>query len=65
MPQLFLDPNMCGFQYTWRIPDPRGQLAELIVYIISTRAGLYTRQIILLGHIALSESSVPPFTNVD
>ena len=28
MPQLFLDPNMCGFQY---ICDPRCQLAELVV----------------------------------
>ena len=20
MPQLFLDPNTCGFQYIWRVP---------------------------------------------
>ena len=40
MSQLFLDPNMCGFQYIVGSPDPpltpnsSGQLAELIVYII-------------------------------
>ena len=40
MPQLFLDPNMCGFQYICRvlwsplIPNSSGQLAELIVCII-------------------------------
>ena len=41
----FLDPNM---QYVWfpihlkgpMIPDPSGQLAELIVYITSTRVEL-------------------------
>ena len=37
---VILDPNMCGFQYIWRvfwsplIPNSSGQLAELIVYII-------------------------------
>ena len=32
MPQLFLDPNMCGFQYICTPPPPNssGQLAELI-----------------------------------
>ena len=31
------------------IPDPSGQLAELIVYITSTRVGLYSHQILLRG----------------
>ena len=43
MPWLFLDPNMFGFQY---IPDPSGQLAELIDYITSTRVDLYSHQIL-------------------
>ena len=38
MPQLFLDPNMCGFQHIYGdpplIPNSSGQLAELIVYFI-------------------------------
>ena len=29
------------------IPDPSGQLAELIVYITSTRVDLYSNQILL------------------
>ena len=29
------------------IPDPSGQLAELIVYITSTRVDLYSHQILL------------------
>ena len=42
MPQLFLDPNMCGFHYILGSSDPiplpnsGDQLAELIVYIIPT-----------------------------
>ena len=42
----FLDPNMCGFQYIGRVPDPSGQLAELIAYINSTRVNLYSHQIL-------------------
>ena len=37
MPQLFLDPNMCGFQHTCRVLWSQilvVNLAELIVYII-------------------------------
>ena len=30
------------------IPDPSGQLAELIVYITSTRVDLYSHQILLV-----------------
>ena len=30
------------------IPDPSGQLAELIVYITSTRVDLYSHQILLI-----------------
>ena len=41
-PQLFLNPNMCGFQYIcwvlWSpLPNSSGQLAELIVCIIPPR----------------------------
>ena len=32
------------------IPDPSGQLAELIVYITSTRVDLYIHQILLKYH---------------
>ena len=32
------------------IPAPSGQLAELIVYITSTRVDLYSHQILLLYH---------------
>ena len=32
------------------IPDPSGQLAELIVYITSTRVDLYSHQILLAIH---------------
>ena len=50
MPHLFF-----RFKYVWFpvhlkgpvIPDPSGQMAELIVYITSTRAGLYSNQILL------------------
>ena len=47
-PSYFLNPNMCGFQYLKgpEIPDPSGQLAELIVYITSTRVDLYSHQIL-------------------
>ena len=31
------------------IPNPSGQLAELIVYITSSRADLYSHQIIFIG----------------
>ena len=37
---------MCGFQYIGRVPDPSGQLAELFVYINSTRVYLYSHQIL-------------------
>ena len=50
VPQLFVRPK-----YVWipvhlkgpMIPDPSGQLAELIVYITSTRVDLYSHQILL------------------
>ena len=35
------------------IPDPSGQLAELIVYITSTRVDLYSHQILLIINIQL------------
>ena len=46
---------MWGFQFICRapvIPDPSGQLAELIVYITSTRVDLYSLRILLYGNIA-------------
>ena len=40
------------------IPDPNGQLAELIVYITSTRVDLYSHQILLTAyHIMRPHSS--------
>ena len=33
------------------IPDPSGQLAELIVSITSTRVDLYSHQILFMGYI--------------
>ena len=38
------------------IPDPSGQLAELIVYITSTRVDLYSHQIPLCGNTTTSQS---------
>ena len=48
-----LDQNMCGFQFIWRVlwsHIPSGQLAELIVYITSTRVDLYSHQILLINY---------------
>ena len=50
MPQLFLRPKYVWFPVHLKgpmIPDPSGQLAELIVWIISTRLDLYSHQILL------------------
>ena len=50
MPQLFLRPKYVWFPVHLKgsmIPDPSGQLAELIVYITSTRVDLYSHQILL------------------
>ena len=50
MPQLFLRPRYVWFPIHLKgpmIPDPSGQLAELIVYITSTRVDLYSHQILL------------------
>ena len=51
MPQLFFTPNYVWFPVHLKgpmIPDPSGQLAELIVYITSTRVDLYSHQILLI-----------------
>ena len=51
MPQLFFKPKYVWFPLHLKgheIPDPSGQLAELIVYITSTRVDLYSHQILLL-----------------
>ena len=50
MPQLFYKPKYVWFPIHLKgpmIPDPSGQLAELIVYITSTRVDLYSHQILL------------------
>ena len=49
MPWLFFRPKYVWFPvhlYGHVIPDPSGQLAELIVYITSTRVDLYSHQIL-------------------
>ena len=49
MPPLFLRPKYVWFPVNLKgavIPDPSGQLAELIVYITSTRVYLYSHQIL-------------------
>ena len=50
MPQLYFRPKYVWFPIHLKgpmIPDPSGQLAELIVYITSTRVDLYSHQILL------------------
>ena len=50
MPQLFFRPKYVWFPVHLKgpmIPDPSGQLAELIVYITFTRVDLYSHQILL------------------
>ena len=48
MPQLFFKPKYVWFPVSEgsQIPDPSGQLAELIVYITSTGVDLYSHQIL-------------------
>ena len=49
MPQLFFRPKYVWFPVHLKgrmIPNPGGQLAELIVWIISTRVDLYSHQIL-------------------
>ena len=53
MPKLFFRPKYVWFPIHLKgpmIPDPSGQLAELIVYITSTRVDLYSHQILLLSN---------------
>ena len=50
MPQLLFRPKYVWFPVHLKgpmIPDPSGQLAELIVSITSTRVDLYSHQILL------------------
>ena len=50
MPQLFFRRKYVWFPVHLKgpmIPDPSGQLAELIVWITSTRVDLYSHQILL------------------
>ena len=50
MPQLFFRTKYVWFPVHLKgavIPDPSGQLAELIVYITSTRVDLYSHQILI------------------
>ena len=49
MPQLFFRPKYVWFPVHLKgamIPDPSGQLEELIVYITSTRVDMYSHQIL-------------------
>ena len=49
MPQLFFRPKYVWFPVHLKgpmIPDPSGQLAELIIQITSTRVDLYSHQIL-------------------
>ena len=49
MPQLFFRSKHVWFPVHLQghvIPDPSGQLAELIVYITSARVDLYSHQIL-------------------
>ena len=51
MPKLIFRPKYVWFPVHLKgavIPDASGQLAELIVYIISTRVDLYSHQILLV-----------------
>ena len=50
MPQLLFRPKYVWFPVHLKgpmIPDPNGQLGELIVYITFTRVDLYSHQILL------------------
>ena len=50
MPQLFFSSKYVWFPVHLKghvIPDPSGQLAELIAHITSTRVDLYSHQILL------------------
>ena len=52
IPRLFSKPKYVWFPAHLLghvIPDPSGQLAELIVYITSTRVDLYRHQILLVS----------------
>ena len=69
MPQLFFRPKYVWFPVHFKgpmIPDPSGQLAELIVLITSTRVDLYSHQILLTEDITFTNSVVeavtPPLT---
>ena len=67
MPQLFFRPKYVWFPIHWKgsmIPDPSGQLAELIVYITSTRVDLYSHQILLnLPFLGYSLFKIWPLTS--
>ena len=57
------DPNMCGSQYIWRILWSQILVAELFVYITSTRVDLYSHQILLthwgrVRHICVSKITI-------
>ena len=51
MPQLFFRPKYVWFPIHLKgtvLPNPIGQLAELIVYITSNRVDLYSHQILFM-----------------
>ena len=66
MPQLFFRPKYVWFPVHLKgpmIPDPSGQLAELFVYITSTRVDLYSHQILLRDLISQHPSAHPASCN--
>ena len=63
MPQLFFRPNYVWFSVHLKgpmIPDPSGQLTELIVQITSTRVDLYSHQILLVREICRKQPKILP-----
>ena len=58
MPQLFFRPKYVWFPIHLKgpmIPDPSGQLAELIVHITSTKVDLYSHQILFFKHEGITQ----------
>ena len=47
---IFIPKYVCGFQSPV-MPDPGGQLAELIAYVTSTRVDLYSHQMLLIHRV--------------
>ena len=66
MPQIFFRPKYVWFPVHLKgpvIPDPSGQLAELIVYITSTSVDLYSHQILFYNNISSDLSTLTAFNS--